>query len=418
MGRGRRWRIAFAAAGISWAVSFATASAQMWQWDVLTRTTDRTPVGARSSVVLSGRELRLTYAVNGGTRTVPITSCRADVADVAAVRVVTSEQQPFLYVVLRPDHPADCSSGRQPIALLPIAADPAAQSAVAAISRVCCRPIVARATPSPTPRPTVAPTPTPTATPAPTPAPAVPPAAWVENNGLFAFVRVRNRDARPLTIAGGEVIDCRNIGYGCGRFPGRTVASGALATLATIMSDGGRNAPAFSFRFDARIGAQSYVGSGLSTRRPDDRRDRMTADELRAAEAVAVAAAGGHLTPPPPKRVPARLVKRGTSTLGAGQAGIATVRVRIGTDGVPIDASIVSISNRALVAAALETAVSSTYTPATLDGRPEDADYLATFHFDALPVPVPSKAAGASPRPAPSQPGRPTASPNPYPESM
>jgi hypothetical protein len=376
-------------------------------------------VSARSQVVLSGRELRLTYWVTGGAHAVPITSCRAEVGDVAAVRVVNNARQPFLYVVLRPDHPADCSSGHEQIALLPIAADGAAQSAVAAISGVCCRAVVARvtATPHPTAAPTSPPPPTATPSPPPTAAPVIPPVAWVENDGLFSFVRVRNPDTRPLAIAGGDVTDCRAVGRGCGHFAGQTVPPEGRVTLATIMSDGSRNAPSFSFRFDARIGTQSYIGSGRSTRRPEDRRDRMSAEELREAEALAVSAAGARLKPAPPERVPAKLVKRGTSSLAKGQAGVATVRVRIGADGIPIDASIVSITNRALVTAALETAVSSIYTPATIDGRPEDADYLATFRFDAAAAPVP---APATPPPLPSPPPapRPTRTANPYPESM
>ena len=86
---------------------------------------------------------------------------------------------------------------------------------------------------------------------------------------------------------------------------------------------------------------------------------------------------------PQPAVVDARLVRRGSSSLAGGQGGVAVVRVALGADGLPQDASIVSISNRRLVAAALETAVSSTYAPAMRQGRAVAGTYVATFQFAA-----------------------------------
>jgi outer membrane biosynthesis protein TonB len=68
--------------------------------------------------------------------------------------------------------------------------------------------------------------------------------------------------------------------------------------------------------------------------------------------------------------------------LGIGQKGTALVRVSVGANGMPQNATIVKISNPQLVAAALETAVSSSYSPAMRNGRPVSGTYLATFGFD------------------------------------
>lgn len=76
------------------------------------------------------------------------------------------------------------------------------------------------------------------------------------------------------------------------------------------------------------------------------------------------------------------LLRRGSSHLAIGQTGTAVVRVRIGADGTPQDAHVVSTTNRRLVPGAIETALSSLYTPAMRNGRPFTCDYLATFHFD------------------------------------
>jgi hypothetical protein len=80
--------------------------------------------------------------------------------------------------------------------------------------------------------------------------------------------------------------------------------------------------------------------------------------------------------------VPARLVHRGSSRLAIGQKGTAVLRVSVGANGMPQNATIVKISNPLLVAAAIETAISSTYSPAARNGRPVSDTYIAMFSFD------------------------------------
>jgi uncharacterized protein (DUF1501 family) len=103
---------------------------------------------------------------------------------------------------------------------------------------------------------------------------------------------------------------------------------------------------------------------------------------------------------------PARLTQRGSSRLAIGHTGQARVRVRVSAKGMPLNASIVSISNPALAAAALETAVSSAYAPAVRKGRPVDEDYIATFQFDGQDpalsqIPIWERPESPQPRPVP-----------------
>jgi hypothetical protein len=102
------------------------------------------------------------------------------------------------------------------------------------------------------------------------------------------------------------------------------------------------------------------------------------------------------------------LIKRGSSRLAIGQTGTALIRVRVGENGMPQEATIVSLTNRRLAAAAIETAVSSTYAPAIVKGKPITANYIATFSFDGadpalagIPVwkrsPQPTPSVDASP---------------------
>jgi TonB family protein len=111
----------------------------------------------------------------------------------------------------------------------------------------------------------------------------------------------------------------------------------------------------------------------------------MSAEAIRVAEAAAINA----LRSPGPAPVatqntytPPRLTKRGSSRLGIGQTGTAQVRLLISPNGSPQEATVVSITNRALTAAAIETAVSSTYAPATRNGQPVPANYVVTFSFN------------------------------------
>src|SRR5665213_4407136 len=147
------------------------AGAQAWRWQVVVQSPGRTPVNAQSRVVLSSRDLVLTYTASVESRDVPITSCRVGINDIASARSVENAGHPFLFIVLKPRRAAICNSGRQPIALVPIIDDPAAKTAIAAITRACCGTAVAAARPKPS---------APAASASPRP---VPPADWVENEG-------------------------------------------------------------------------------------------------------------------------------------------------------------------------------------------------------------------------------------------
>jgi hypothetical protein len=105
--------------------------------------------------------------------------------------------------------------------------------------------------------------------------------------------------------------------------------------------------------------------------------------------------------------VPARLVKRGSSRLAIGQTGTALVRLTIAANGTPQEATIVTITNKQLSAAAIETAVSSTYVPAQQNGRAVAAKYVATFSFDGQDpalASVPVWKRGPAPSPVPAAP--------------
>jgi hypothetical protein len=390
---------------------------------------DRPPVNSDSRVVLSAHDLVMTYAARVGQADVPIASCHANLTDVATVRTMNTAATPYLYVAFKPSHPAHCQSGPQPIALVPIANDSAASDAVAAINRACCGAagppakvaVVARYVPSPTPTP--APVQRSTAVPAGSPAPASSAAAhmlvtdWVESDGLFTFIRVRNRGPQSVTISSGQVDDCRAVAVGCGPFARSvTVAPGAADIVATVMSADPVNDSSFSYRYVARSAAATGTGSGTSRKQLNGWKPALSVQEMRSAQAAAIAsfrvsspsteASGSQV--PLPANVPARLTQRGSSRLAIGHTGEARVRVRISAKGVPLNASIVSVSNQALVAAALETAVSSTYAPAIRDGRPVDEDYVATFQFDgqdpalsSIPVWKRPLSSDASPGPSP-----------------
>jgi hypothetical protein len=396
------------------------AGAQTWEWPSVVRTADGESVNAESRVVLTSSDLAMTYSASVNNRGVPITSCRASLGDIASVRSMDNGGKLFLIVVLKPQHPAICNSGSQPIALIPITDDANVKAAVTTITRACCQVVAvaasSRATPAP--RPTASLTP-----------PAISPVDWVESEGLFAFVRVRNQDRQPVTIIAGQILNCHDVASGCGRFIDRplTLAPGAVMTLATVMSGNSGNAATFSYRYQVQSSTARFTKSAVSRRQANDPRTLMSAQEVRAAEAAAIgrisvsSASRIPSAPRPPRaqRTPAplpfvapKLVQRGSTRLGIGQRGLAVVRVGIGRNGMAQYATIVSINNRGLVAAALETAVSSMYAPAMRYGRPVDGNYVAEFQFDgsdpalaSIPAwkrsPIPSANPSPSPSPSP-----------------
>ncbi len=419
--------IAFAAC----LIATPAADAQSWQWHVLVPVPGHAPVQAQSNVVLSAGTISMVYSARIENRETPITWCHAGLADVANAQALTRDGHTFLRLQLKPQRSATCDSGNRPFAFTRIADDAAARDAVSAINRaVGTNSPVAVTTVSPSPAPAPSAFALPSASPA-----AVPSTSkvvdWVDNAGLFTFIRVRNRSREPVMIATGDVENCRNVDFGCGRFPNGNIAlaSGAAATVATVMSNGQGDAPTFTYRYDVQSGALHVSAGGSSGKAPAGWHPAMSSQEMRSAEAVAIAGYRALTTPgsapppvratpapppPPPAFVDARLTHRGSSRLGIGQKGVALVRVIVSGNGMPQDASIVKISNRQLVAAALETAVSSTYAPAMRNGRPVDGTYIATFTFDGddpalSSIPMWKR----DPSPAPSASGAPAGSPAP-----
>jgi hypothetical protein len=380
------------------ALSTTVAGAQGWRWNIVAHDANGSPINEESTLDLSGRVLTVAYSAQIDGRSLPMASCHADIGDIAYARPVTNSTGEYLFVVMKPHRSAACTTGNQPVAIAPVATGAAAGDALTSIMRSCCSAHAVAQTSSP-PRPQ-------------TP-PLVAPQDWIEDEGLFAFVRVRNRDARSLTIDGGTIVDCRNVVYGCRRFIDRPtiIAPNGVATIATVMAADSKGA-SFSYRYDAQIEAKHYTGTGLSTKLTPGG-SVMTTDEIRGAEAVAVSAVTGHAAPAvaaTPSYTSPQLIRRGTSSLAIGKRGQALVRVNVDATGVPQNAAIVSISNRALIAAALQTAVSSGFAPAKLNGRPVSADYVATFKFDGtdpqsnVPVWRVSTASSAPPSAAPAAP--------------
>jgi hypothetical protein len=390
----------------------ATASAESWHWQLVLQQPDRPPHETRSDVVLSGNDLRMTYALRGKPADVPVSSCQGLVTDIDSARIVPGQDGPFLYVVFKSGHSARCDTGKQPLALVPIADDAAAQRAVAAINHAVSATTVARAaTPAPAKPKAVAVT-----------SPAVSVGDWVESNGLFDFVRVRNNGTQPLTISDVYVENCRAVIAGCGPVrAGMTIPPGATNTIAGAMSRNASSAAAFTYRYLARAGTTAFNGSGTWRKRPASPAPPMTEDEVRSAESAAVAGLSDHPAGPKTRTstLPdssAHLTSRGSSRLAVGRKGSATVRVKISAAGVPLEAQIVRISDRALTPAAIETAVTSTYSPAIVSGRPVESEYVADFQFDgedpAL-AGIPVWKRGPSPAPLPTRSVTPAPSPSP-----
>ena len=380
----------FAATLAMIALCSSVASAASWNWHIAAPAGAKPGMETTSSIVLSAQDVVMTYSVHVANYDIPTSSCRAHLSDVAAARVEHLAIGNYFFVAMKPHHMATCSSGSRASALVPIGTDSAAGDAVSSVLRACCESpsVTVAVRPTAAARPTAAPTPS--ASPSST---FIPPLDWIENAGIFAFVRVRNRDGRPLTIVNAEIGNCRDVVSGCGPLTGRalTLPPRGIATLATVMSGSAKGAT-FSYNYTAISGAQHVTGGGTSTKASSsDANIAMKAWQIREAEAAAIAVlgsasttSGASQTPPPapPAYVAARLTQRGTTRLGIGQRGVAVVRVSLSASGKAQNATIVSITNHALEAAATEVAVSSTYAPAMRNGRAESATYLASFQFD------------------------------------
>lgn len=471
-----RLRATAAACASFSALTIGTAGAndaQSWHWTYVTKTAEGPPLVSQSTITIGPKLVHMSYSVPLQQRQVVIESCNADLADVLDATTVRNGGTTYFLIRFKPSHDADCGSGRRPAVALP-ADDYAYVRAVAdAVNRWTRSSggnsgpaaVVAKATspgpkpptpgpvsttkptPVPTPKPTREPTSKPTQSPtgspsatpssSSTPLPASSPSAlptvrpsaspsasptpgaalqdWVENDGLFWFVRMRNISRAPITPSG-EVFNCRNVDGGCGPFMHTQLEPAGTATVAVVSASSRDYAPVFDYRYTALDGARTIAGSGASAKAPPRRVVRMSARELRTAQALALSQLRSphdtsHGGPPdtPAPIVPARLLRRGSSRLAIGQTGTAVVRVMIGENGTPEEVSIVSITNRQLTAAAIETAVSSTYAPAMENGHPVAGKYIATFSFDGQDpalsdVPVWKRPPSPTPIPPPPSP--------------
>lgn len=443
--------------------SAAPCLAQTWQWNSLTHPAFGPPLRARSTIALTANTVSFSYTAEapsatapGGNRLVVIASCRAALSDLARASAMRTAGRVFFLLELKPSRLADCDSGKKAIAALPgsnfaqvsriasavnrACCSPAAAAAAARRVRVAALPSAAPASPSPkpakpSPRP-VAPTAQPNeASPSPQPVAARPKPArkaaakrngsmsvvdWAESDGLFVFIRVHNTGGHALALGAGEVLNCKNVDVGCGPFA-QTPVLGAhkTVTVATVASTDQRQAPSFTYIYTATSGGREVTRQGSSKKVRPAKLPRITAQEIRTAESLALGALRARAAPqapgaspnPVPASVPARLVTRGASRLALGERGVAVVRVSVSADGAPEEATIVSITNRKLTAAAIEIAVSSTYSAATKFGRPVASTYLATFRFNgedptsaSVPVwrrsPLPSPSPSGMPPPA------------------
>jgi Gram-negative bacterial TonB protein C-terminal len=433
-----------------------TSSAETWQWQYIAHPTNGQAITAQSTVTLSSNEVRISYTAPIEHRQAVIEACRATLSDVQHVAAIRTRGPNFLVIQLKPQRTADCDSGKRPVAALPgddyaamVRAASAINQALGAASVVRAsrnaaasaapspgaKRLLAQASPKPAPpaptaAPTSLPTPRPVSTPAtlatPAPSAAPTPAArlldWVETQGLFSFVRVRNASKEMVTITDGEVFNCKNVDTGCTplahRFP---LDPAGTATIATVTS--AQQAPAFNYRYTATTASGTTIsGFGSSTKAPPRRVARMSDQQIRSAEAAALTGLhpSASAAPTDYSYSPPRLIKRGTSRLAIGQTGTAQVKVLIAANGAPHEATVLSTSNPELTAAAIETAVSSTYAPAMRNGQTVPAAYVATFTFNgedpataAIPVWRRSPAPAPANAPPPSTLTTPPATPPP-----
>jgi hypothetical protein len=410
------------------------ANAQAWQWQVVVHQANHAPMDAQSRVVLSNHDISLAYTVRVDQSDVPITTCQAQVGDIANARTVNSADNPFLYVAFKPGRAADCRSGKQPIMIAPISNNADAKSAIDAINRACCSgPVTLTAPVRKAPPKSVAALPTSSPSPRPSPPANLIVDDWVESQGLFNFVRIRNRGAQPVTIAPATVENCRGVVAGCGAIHGQlAIAPGATATLLAVMSGNAASPAAFAYEYIARSGVMTTRGSGFWRKRAATPVSPLSEQEIGSAESVAVAglarpapqsaAPANPSAPRQPQNAAVHLLSRGTSRLAIGRSGRALLRVRVSGNGTPLNVSIVNVSNRALAPAAIETAVSSTYSPAIQNGRRVEADYVIEFRFSGddpalagVPLWKRSPLPGASPSPGPIAAASASASPKPVP---
>ena len=176
--------------------------------------------------------------------------------------------------------------------IAPISNNADAKRAVDAINRACCggAPVAVAAPAHKIPPKSVAALPTGPPHPQPSP-PALPIVDdWVESQGLFNFIRIRNDGAQPILIGPATIENCRGVVAGCGALRGQVaIAPGATATLLAVMSGNTASPAAFAYEYVARSGAMTRRGSGSWRKRPTSSVSPMSEQEIGTAESVAVA---------------------------------------------------------------------------------------------------------------------------------
>jgi TonB family protein len=395
-----------ACAALTFAVAAtAVASAQTWNWTYSTAALQSARGPAAASLELTSTEITTSNRIALAGRPDVVYSCHIKLADVSrAIAVHTGSQS--LLIQLKPDRAAACQVIGNAQSVVMRADDGALIDKIAAaINNACCtvaavpeRTIVReRPTPAPERETTVAARASekPTEKPAPektTPQPAASSAFafmrvddWIETDGAFAFLRIRNLGNRPIAITGGEVRDCTNADVGCGRIARRTtILPYGVITYATVASADPQKAPSFDYSYSAQMVDYTFDGNGNSSKEAPSGAARMSAEQVRSAEAQALAALRGPNGPSASvvaQDQPPRVVKPGVAEPVNGKSGQVQVRVTLAPDGSPQDAAIVSSTNDELDDAGVEFAVSSTYAPAIHAGKPVAADLVVTVSF-------------------------------------
>jgi hypothetical protein len=376
--------------------------AQTWHWTYVTRGPKSPLLAAQATVAIDADALRTSYTIPLAQRPVVIEACRAGLSDVQSANTFRTKDTSYLLIRFKPAHNAACASGGRSAVALPADGDTYVNTVAAAINRSCCA-VAGHAAPAPAPAAGAT-------TPSPGPKITLSPGGaklqdWVENDGLFWFVRIRNTSGLAIASTG-EVFNCRDADVGCGPFGPARLEPGGTVTVATIATASSTKTPAFTYRYTAGEGAQQIAGSGTAAKIAPPAAPRLSAQELRAAQAGVIEGFRSTVPAGPGPLAVVRLVRRGSSRLAIGQTGTAVVRLTIAANGAPEEAAILSLTNNALAAAAIETAVSSTYAPAMQNGHPVEAKYVATFSFDGTDpalasVPVWKRAVTPSPSPPP-----------------
>jgi len=409
--------------------------AQTWSWGSVSTPSYGPALQTQSTVALSRNTVSFSSVAPNGNRRIVLASCHAALRDVQRATAVSAQGQAFILIEFKPQRGANCDSGKKTIASLPSDDFAQAGEIATAVNNACCttaapqgvrsrpattrdahsataerRRTVAQATqrpkqvaantgptpapntPPPSPAPRPSPAPPPSASPVPVPTGTAAPAEirvvdWTEAQGPIAFVRVYNAGSQAVTVADGRVLECGSGDIRCGAVPQRrTIKPRSIATIAVVASTGQHEIPPFSYRYTAGSGTDTISLHGSSAKARPARIWPLSHGQTQAALAGAGVELRSSVAAPPtiagPNDSPPRLLTRGSSKLAIGHKGVALVRIFVTADGTPQQASVISTNNPLLTAAAIETAASSTYAPATKFGRPVGANYVATFSFD------------------------------------